>query len=183
MTYNYLSGAAGVGVSPPAARFYSDNEVLSLLERRTQQNIMIAPQTPFEASPNESSQSPPNGAPTNDSASRVIETLFAQLRELVDYASYYWAARTDQIRARWRRRFTRLMIIGMAYLCLMAALAVATIFLIRGLAGGLTQLLGSLWAGDLATGGLILLTVWAAITVISTREQRRQWWRTWNEYE
>ena len=133
---------------------------------------MVAPQSPFDTV----LPTPPNGSAPRDPLAAAIEALLAQVRELIEYARYYWDARTDLIRARWRRRVIQAVLMLAGLLAAAVGLMLSVMLLVRGTARGLTELLGSPWAGDLATGVLLLAIVAGGVMAVTghvTQEHRQ----------
>jgi hypothetical protein len=76
--------------------------------------------------------------------------------ELIDYFSYYISARIDTLRFAIRRRIFIASWIAIAVLAGAGAIITGVVMLCAGICDALSVLLGHRWAGELATGGLLL---------------------------
>ncbi|MHB1033302.1 MAG: hypothetical protein ACYC35_05685 [Pirellulales bacterium] len=91
--------------------------------------------------------------PDAEKAVGALGPFLQKLAELVEYASYYLAVQSDLLR-RQARVLVLYVLFGLAgALVATVILAAAAVFLIQGVAGGLSALFGGrIWAGELATG-------------------------------
>lgn len=120
--------------------------------------------------------------------------LVENLRELIDYASYYLSVQADQVRLRIRRAVMAAVLGLLAMIGGTALLVTAIVILLAGIGGGLGELFGGrVWLGYLVTGlavvillGLTLLAVTRSVFRISRhrtiekyaelrQQQRRQY--------
>jgi uncharacterized membrane protein len=117
-----------------------------------------------------------DGAP--QSTEQAIDAVFKHVAEVRDYALLYVETRKDQVKV---VLFKVLLyaVLGMLALVVGAGvLAVSVVLLLQGVAGGLARLLGDrAWAGNLITGGGVLLFLVLAIYFGvrgATRSSRRR---------
>lgn len=105
--------------------------------------------------------------PSHGSAADLFAPLMAHLRELSEYASYYFAARTDLVKAK-VRKLAFLAVAGLvAALAGATMLVVALVLILIGIAGGLGELMGNRpWAGSLATGIVVAAIVFGSLRLL-----------------
>jgi hypothetical protein len=110
------------------------------------------------ATADSSSASHTAGAP-RQSGPASARQLGGELEELIEYASYYLAARVDRARLLARRLAIYCVLAMLGAMVLATYAVMATASLVLGIAHGLAQLLGDrLWLGYLTAGFLL----WAA---------------------
>jgi hypothetical protein len=109
--------------------------------------------------------------------------LVENLRELVDYLSYYLSVQADQVRLRIRRFVLGMLLCGMAVISGLSVIITAVVILLAGAGQGFGQLFGGrLWLGNLVTGiGVLCLTV-LMLVVISRRIVRISRTKTVEKY-
>src|SRR5579872_593304 len=90
------------------------------------------------------------------SPEEALKALGGRLGEFVEYAVYYLASRLDAFKLAIKRRIVTASIIAVAVLAAAGAIVTATALLCEGICDGLSELLGHRWAGELATGVLLL---------------------------
>jgi hypothetical protein len=113
---------------------------------------MIARATPSEEQPD------PSQAQAAPSEPSPLEPLLSNLAALRSYAEHYLSARVDALKHRVRGAVLALVLGALGLLAAAAALVTAVVLTLRGVAAGLTALLGGRgWAGDLLTGAGILI--------------------------
>lgn len=126
---------------------------------------------------------PPHARPTEDepqveqsarganephgSAAELFAPLMAHLREFSEYASYYFAARSDLVKAK-VRKIALLIVAGIvAAVAGATMLIVALVLVLVGIAGGLGELMGNRpWAGSLATGAVVAAVVFGSLRLL-----------------
>ena len=107
-----------------------------------------------------------------------FDGVFKQVREIIEYANFYFEARKDMVRGAVRR------LIWMAAAGVVAGVAgvtliiVAVVYLLSGIAHGLGRLYGDqLWLGELTTAIAIFLilgvTGWILISSINRKSRER----------
>jgi hypothetical protein len=126
---------------------------------------------------------PPHARPTDDtsrdeqsahdanashgSAAELFAPLMAHLRELSEYASYYFAARSDLVKAKVRKIALYIVAGLIAAVAGATLLIVALVLVLVGIAGGLGELMGNRpWAGSLATGAIVAAIVFGSLTLL-----------------
>ena len=108
-------------------------------------------------SPTSSDPAPP--PPETD----VLARLLKQLAELFDYAAYYLAARADEAKLSARRAVLRVELIIVCLLAAAGLIVAAFSLAFVGLAGGLGELFGNPWLGQLLSGLLLFTLVGLAM--------------------
>lgn len=110
-----------------------------------------------------------------EAAADPIRRLLAELAALREYAAHLATAQVDIVRLRARNLFVGL-VMGVAFALLAWITAItATVFLIRGIAGGLAAAFGGrAWLGELLTGILILGLLAASMGLIAVTRQKRR---------
>jgi hypothetical protein len=115
------------------------------------------------------------------------EEVFASLRgrvdEFVDYAVYYLISRIDALKFAIKRRILMASLICVAVLAAAGAIITAVVLVAEGLCDGLTDLLGHRWAGEFATGALLLGIVAIGGIFAMTRFMSGPHLRTVRQYE
>jgi len=111
--------------------------------------------------PSESSRpqtKPPPSTSTGDgrSTEEVISDLHLRFRELVDYVVYFLMTRIDAARHYVKQKILWLSLIALGVLAGAGAVVTAVVLLCTGIADGLSVLFGRVWAGELATGIILL---------------------------
>lgn len=100
-------------------------------------------------------------APDGDQTSwkRVLTSLIERIGEIKEYGSYYAATQVDAVKAKatWLVIYAVLGIV--AAIIGTAALVTVGVLLIAGIAGGLGELFGRLWLGQLVTAILVLAII------------------------
>jgi|HubBroStandDraft_1064217.scaffolds.fasta_scaffold401231_2 hypothetical protein len=108
---------------------------------------------PFEPPPH-------NRDPSEDRDERttedVIHSLHVRFGELFDFAVYYLVSRIDAAKLYVKRKILWLSVIALAVLACAGATVTAVVLLCAGIADGLSELFGHRWAGELATGIILL---------------------------
>ncbi len=135
---------------------------------------------PSENDPAESPTESPEPAAPEDEAFASLRT---RLEELADYVAYYLSSRIDALRMSIRWRIIWGWLIGVAVLAGAGAIVTAVALLCEGICDGLSELLGRRWAGELATGVLLLGIVALVGYLIVSRLVRRAHRRITNKYE
>ena len=102
-----------------------------------------------ESSESESRQQP-------QSPEESLKMLGKRAGELFEFAAYYFATRVDAFKVAIKRRIVTASIISVAVLAAAGAIVTATALLCEGICDALTELFGRRWAGELATGVLLL---------------------------
>jgi len=127
---------------------------------------------------------PGEEAPAPPEAPNPLEPLWETLSALREYLALYVAAQADSFRLRVRKLVLAAVGGLLALLAGAAVVMAAAALIVRGIAGGLTRLLGGqAWAGDLLTGVLVLATV-GLLTYFAMRGAvRASRQRTVNKYE
>jgi len=139
--------------------------------------------------PETSSTAPPDTDPaeTPTDPCKSPEEVFASLRgrfdEFVDYAVYYLISRIDALKFAIKRRILTASLISVAVLAAAGAIITAVVLLAEGICDGLTDLLGHRWAGEFATGALLLGGVGIAGIYAITRFMSGPHLRTVRQYE
>jgi len=139
---------------------------------------------PPENDPAESPSDSPAESPEPDPATdEAFASLRNRLEELADYFAYYLTSRIDAIKLsiRWRIIWGSLM--GVAVLAGAGAIVMAVVLLCEGISDGLSVILGRRWAGELATGVLLLGFVALVGYLIVRRLIRQSRRRTLGKYE
>ncbi len=88
-----------------------------------------------------------------------IAAMRDRVAELVDYFLYYISARIDSLKFAIKRRIFIACWIATAVLVAAGAIVTGVVLLCVGVSEGLTQWFGHRWAGELATGALLLVVV------------------------
>jgi hypothetical protein len=105
------------------------------------------------------------------------------LEELQAYVGLYAAAHADLIRARIRAAAVNLALGTAAGVAGLAALVVCVYMALRGISGGLAELLGNrAWAGDLIVGAGLLLVVGLSTRTYLSMQAHAAARRTKDEY-
>jgi hypothetical protein len=101
---------------------------------------------------------PPPPPPDEDrrSTEEVISDLHLRFRELVDYVVYFLMTRIDAARHYVKQKILWLSLIALGVLAGAGAVVTAVVLLCTGIADGLSALFGRVWAGELATGVILL---------------------------
>jgi hypothetical protein len=103
---------------------------------------------------------PPPSSPSPDedrrSTEEVISDLHLRFRELVDYVVYFLMTRIDAARHYVKQKILWLSLIALGVLAGAGAVVTAVVLLCTGIADGLSALFGRVWAGELATGVILL---------------------------
>lgn len=82
-----------------------------------------------------------------------------RISELIDYFLYYISARIDTLKFAVKRRIFIASWIAIAVLAGAGAIITAVALLCEGVCDGLSVLFGHRWAGELATGAMLILVV------------------------
>lgn len=108
--------------------------------------------------PPESTAPPQANPPDRDqrTTEEVFQTLHLQFRELLDYLVYYIASRIDAVKFYIKRRILWMAMVALGVLAGAGAIVTAVVLLCEGIADSLSALFGRRWAGELATGVLLL---------------------------
>jgi len=101
-------------------------------------------------------------APTDgqsDSWKRIMTSLIERIGEIREYGSYYLSTQVDAVKTKvtWLAIYAVLGVI--AAIIGTAALVTVGVLLITGIAGGLGDLFGRLWLGQLVTALLVLTLI------------------------
>jgi len=113
-----------------------------------------------------------------------LRPLLAQIAELREYATHYLSTRADILRLRARRIGLTVALGAVGGILGIVALSTAVVYVLRGMSGGLGELLGGrVWAGDLITGLGILAVVAVAAYVSLPRWMNTSRRRTVEKYE
>ncbi|MGD0388739.1 MAG: hypothetical protein ABSC42_07275 [Tepidisphaeraceae bacterium] len=135
---------------------------------------------PPENDPAESrSESPEPDA----SAEEASTSLRSRLEELADYFAYYLASRIDALKLAVKRRIIFGVMVAVAALAGAGAIVTAVVLLCEGICDGLSVFLGHRWAGELATGVLLLGALALIGYLILSRLIRQSRRRTIGKYE
>src|ERR1041385_6753179 len=95
-----------------------------------------------------SSRDPEAPPPETDALSRLLK----QLAQLFEYASYYLAAKADEAKSSARRSIMRAELVIVALLAAAGMIVAGVTLALIGLAGGLGELFGRPWLGQLLAG-------------------------------
>jgi len=114
----------------------------------------------------ETNPSSPSGAPSPE---EIFASLRSRTEELADYAVYYLLSKIDAIKFAIARRIMVGSIIAIAVLAAAGAIVTAVVLVCEGICDGLSELLGRRWAGELATGAVLLGGV-AVLGLIAMRK-------------
>jgi len=98
-------------------------------------------------------QSPPSDAPSPE---EIFASLRSRVEEFSDYAVYYLLSKIDAIKFAIARRIMVASFIAIGVLAAAGAIVTAVVLVCEGICDGLSELLGRRWAGELATGAVLL---------------------------
>jgi len=104
--------------------------------------------------PNSTDREP---APSSDG--ELFGRLLKQLAEAFEYASYYLTAKADEAKLSARRAVLRAQIVIVCVLSAAGLIVAGVTLLFSGLAGGLGELFGRPWLGQLVSGALLVLLI------------------------
>lgn len=126
----------------------------------------------------------PETDPSDDSLPRMIAAIGEQVGEIRDQLERLLGIQVDRLKLRLRTGLVWVLSgLLFAAICLVATI-VAVLFLLEGLAGLFTALFGgNVWAGDLAAGGLVLLTILSAVAMIGRGQHKKELQRLKQKYE
>jgi hypothetical protein len=96
------------------------------------------------------------GQPSHDDP---LGDIRQRISELIDYFFYYISARIDTLKFAVKRRIFIASWIAIAVLAGAGAIITAVALLCEGVCDGLSVLFGHRWAGELATGAMLILVV------------------------
>lgn len=136
------------------------------------------PMTESRAEPpiSEDAAKPPEGDP--------IAAVVRQCRELGEYLLYYATAKKDRAKLGLKEFGGRLALAVIGFVALAELIGVAIAYLVGGIAGGISALLGDrLWAGSLVTGSFLLGGIAAGILGTLAVQARLSRNRTIKKYE
>jgi cytochrome c biogenesis protein CcdA len=92
-----------------------------------------------------------------------LDAIFGQVRELTEYARFYVETRKDLFRAGLRSLIWKAALGVIAAIAGTTVIVVASAYLLSGIAHGLGELFGErYWLGELVTGAVVLLGLFAA---------------------
>jgi hypothetical protein len=109
--------------------------------------------------------------------------IHQSIAELLNDFRYYVAARIDAIKFAIKRRIFIACFIAVAALAAAGAIVTGVVLLCAGISDGLAELLGRRWAGELATGALLLSAVALGGYLVLGRLIRRSHRRVVAKYE
>lgn len=109
---------------------------------------------PPDASP-DSDRAKPSPGPT-DSPEAAFQRIHKHLDEFADYLLYYLLARFEAFKFAIKRRILMASIVAVAVLAAAGMIITAVFLLCQGISDGLSDLFHHRWAGELATGVLLL---------------------------
>jgi len=126
----------------------------------------------------------PESDPSDDSLPRMIAAIGEQVGEIRDQLERLLGIQVDRLKLRLRSGLVWVLSgLLFAAICLVATI-VAVLFLLQGMAGFFTALFGgNVWAGDLAAGGLVLLTILSAVAWIGRGQNKKELKRLKQKYE
>lgn len=144
---------------------------------------MVAPQSDPSNGRSHVDDQDPRCRPTVPEA-EGLRSLLSQFGELREYATHYLSSRADMLRLRARRIGVTLVLGVVGGILAVVALSTAVVYVLRGVAGGVGELLGGrVWAGDLLTGLGILAMVAAAAYISLPRWMNTSRRKTVEKYE
>lgn len=138
--------------------------------------------------------SEPNGPETSEdeaaeqpgeksSPTDPLSAMRRRIAELVDYFLYYISARIDSLKFAIKRRIFIACWIAVAVLAAAGAIITGVVLLCQGICDGLTQLFGHRWAGELATGSLLLVVMAVGGFAVVGHLIRRSYLKSVAKYE
>jgi hypothetical protein len=118
---------------------------------------------------------PQTDPPSKDERPPVspLGDLHVKLAELLDYFLYYITASIDSLKFAIKRRIFVAWVIAVAVLAGAGVVVTAVVLLCEGICDGLSELLGRRWAGELATGILLIIIV-AGVAYFALRQLARR---------
>jgi hypothetical protein len=106
-----------------------------------------------------------------------LADMRARISEVVEFFLYYISARIDTLKYAIKKRIFVASWIAISVLAAAGAIITAVVLLCEGICDGLSVLFGHRWAGELATGVLLLAVVFAggfgAVNHLIQRSQRK----------
>ncbi|HEX4052980.1 MAG TPA: hypothetical protein VHX86_01820 [Tepidisphaeraceae bacterium] len=139
--------------------------------------MVSQPESPEK--PEETRQRPEDKPPSADPFAAIRETI----AEMLDYFLYYLSARIDSVKFAIKKQIFAASTIAVAVLAGAGAIVTAVVLLCEGLCDGLSELLGRRWAGELATGGILVILFGVGAYVTLSRLVRRSHQRMIAKYE
>lgn len=128
-------------------------------------------------------ESPAESPEPDASTEEAFTSLRSRLQELADYFAYYLASRIDALKLAVKRRIIFGVMVAVVALALAGAIVTAVVLLCEGICDGLSVILGHRWAGELATGVLLLGALALVGYLILSRLIRQSHRRTIGKYE
>ncbi|MGD0139743.1 MAG: hypothetical protein ABSD28_12770 [Tepidisphaeraceae bacterium] len=134
---------------------------------------------PAESHSESPAECPEPAAPTDE----AFASLRNRLEELADYFAYYLSSRIDALKLAVKRRIILGVMVAVAVLAGAGAIVMAVVLLCEGICDGLSVILGHRWAGELATGVLLLGALALVAYLMLSRLIRQSRLRTIGKYE
>jgi hypothetical protein len=134
---------------------------------------------PAESPSDSPAECPEPAAPTDE----AFASMRSRLEEVADYFAYYLDSRIDALKLAVKRRIILGVMVAVAALAGTGAIVTAVVLLCEGICDGLSVLLGRRWAGELATGVLLLGALALVGYLILSRLIRQSRRRTIGKYE
>jgi hypothetical protein len=139
--------------------------------------MVSQPESPEK--PGETKQRPEDKPPAADPFAAIRE----RVAEVLDYFLYYLSAQIDSVKFAIKKRIFIAATIAVAVLAGAGAIVTAVVLLCEGICDGLSELLGRRWAGELATGCMLVIVVGIGAYVTLGRLIRRSHKRIIAKYE
>lgn len=129
-----------------------------------------------DQSPPQQPESPTTAGPA------AVERFWEDLRKLRAALELLIAARRDQLKLSLRRAFLLSVVIGLTILMAAILAACACVMIIVGIAGGIGEFVGSVWLGQLITGGGLVVGGGLLSFLLLRMAQRRSRRKTLERY-
>jgi len=140
--------------------------------------VASEPNSP-ETSEDEAAKQPGERSPPAD----PLAAMRQHIAEVVDYFLCYLSARIDSLKFAIKRRIFIACWIAVAVLAAAGAIITGVVLLCQGICDGLTQWFGHRWAGELATGALLLVVVAVGGSLAVEHLIRRSYLKSVAKYE